>query len=364
MAATDDHRAAISSLSRETMNPYLSKLYEALEAEGLPRGPDAELTRRWLLDHRSRVRWLHAHWPESLYRWHRGPRRLRRQLSWLKLGLFALRLRFARALGYRFVWTVHQVYPHDSNHLSLDRAGVRALASAADALIAHDELTAGIARRELGHGAPPVTVVPHGSYAGVYPPGRARTEVRSELGLADTDVVLLCFGELRGDSDVELLLDAFRATDLSALRLVLAGNVKVPAVAAAIERARRADARIVQLPGFVRFERVGELYAAADAAVMPRGNGGTSGSLILALSLATPVVAADTPTYREITGDGAAAWLFEPGNLASLSAALAEAARSPEERAVKSAAAAEAAARLDWAESARRIVGALEAGRR
>ena len=344
-AMPDERRIAISSLSRETMNPYLSQLYAALDEQGIPRGPDAALTTRWLLDNRARVRWLHAHWPESLYRWHRGPVQLRRPLSWLKLALFRVRLRLARALGYRFVWTVHQVYPHDSDNPALDRAGARSLAAAADVLLAHDELTAGVAQRELGRRAPAVTVVPHGSYTGIYPPGRPREEVRSELGVGQSDVMLLCFGELRGDSEIETLLDAFRAAELPAVRLVLAGNVKAPAAARAIEQALGSDTRIVHRAGFVPFDGVAELYGAADAAVMPRGNGGTSGSLILALSLGIPVIAADTPTYRQITGDGAAAWLFEPGNSASLTAAIADAAGSPQRRGLKAAAADEAAAR-------------------
>jgi beta-1,4-mannosyltransferase len=360
---SDGRRTAISSLSRETMNPYLSRLYAALAEHGVPRGPDARLSARWLLDNRGDVRWLHAHWPESLYRWHRGPARVRRPLSWLKLALFSARLRLAHALGYRVVWTVHQVYPHDSREPTLDRAGARALAAAADVLIAHDELTAGLARAELGRRAPAVTVVQHGSYIGVYPPGRSRDEVRAGLGLEQRQVVLLCFGELRGDSDIEVLLDAFRAVDNPSLRLVVAGNVKAAAAGEAIERALGADQRISQLSGFVPFEEVAELYGAADVAVMPRGNGGTSGSLILALSLGMPVIAADIATYSELTGHGQAGWLFGAGSRVSLAAAITEAARSPEERARKAAAGSAAAEALDWDKSARRIAAALRSRR-
>ena len=52
-AMPDERRIAISSLSRETMNPYLSQLYAALDEQGIPRGPDAALTTRWLLDNRA-----------------------------------------------------------------------------------------------------------------------------------------------------------------------------------------------------------------------------------------------------------------------------------------------------------------------
>ena len=342
------------------MNPYLAQLYAALAAEGRARGADARLDLRWLLDHRREVRWLHVHWPEPLYHWHRGPARFRPALSWFKLMLFALRLRTARLLGYRIVWTIHQVYPHDTTQPRLDRAGGRALAGAADVLLAHDSFTADLARRELGSGIAAVTVVPHGSYVGVYPPGRPRDVVRANLGFAADDVMVLCFGELRGDSDVAVLLEAFAATDLANLRLVFAGNVKVPAVAASLEAAVGRDPRIVQIPGFVPPGAVAELYGAADVAVMPRGNGGTSGSLILALSQGVPVIAADTPASREAGADRESGWLFAPGDRAALAAALVEAAMAPREvRVLKSAAAAAAARKLDWAAGARIIARKL-----
>jgi beta-1,4-mannosyltransferase len=349
-------RSAISSLSRETMNPYLAQLYGALAREGVPRGPDADLSLRWLLGHRASVRWLHAHWPYGLYRWHRGPRRLRPLLAWAKLGLFKARLHLARALGYRVAWTIHQVYPHDSADRRLDQAGLSALADAADALFAHDRETAENAARELGFDVSRVTVVPHGSYLGVYPSGRSRDVVRRELQIEPDDVLVLCFGELRGDSGLEDLLAAFESTRDDHLRLLVAGNVKDAASSAALN-ARRGEGRILQRRGFVPLESVAELYGAADAAVVPRSNGGTSGSLVLALTLATPVVAADVPAYRELTGEGAAAWLFEPGDAGSLAAAL-EAAAGPDRR-QKAAAAAKAAEALDWAVSARLIAARL-----
>jgi beta-1,4-mannosyltransferase len=345
------------------LNPYLARFYDALAEQGIARGPDAKLSLQWLLENRSHVRWLHAHWPESLYRWHRGPRPLRQPLSWVKLVMFQLRLLLARGLGYRIAWTVHQLYPHDSTQPALDRAGSKVLAAAADLLIAHDRLTAELAQRELGQRAEPIVVVRHGSYVGAYPPGRPPDVVRAELGITSNEVMLLCFGEVRSDSDVELLLDAFMASEAPSLRLLLAGNVKAAAAAAAIEEALRRDQRIFQRRGFVPFERVAELYDAADAAVMPRGNGGTSGSLILALSLGVPVIAADTPTYREITGDGAAAWLFEPASMTSLMRAIDDAARSSEIRSQKAIAAAAATEALDWAASAHALSVALGSSR-
>lgn len=350
-------RRSISSLSSPGLNPYLDLLYGALAAAGVPTGPPATLHLRWLLARRSDVRYLHVNWPEGLYRFERGPSRLRPYISWVKLGLLVARLRVARALGYRVIWTVHQVYPHGIG-ARVDRAGARIVARHADLLLAHDPETGSRALREL---APrhAVEVVPHGSYVGVYPPGRSRQEVRHTLGIADDAVAFLCFGELRANSEVSVLLDAFAGAQIGPLALIVAGNAKDRLAGAAVTGAAAADERILRIEGFVPRERVRELYDAADVAVVTRGDGGTSGSLILALSLGTPVVAADMPAYRRLIGDGAAGWLFRPGDVGDLRSALEAAASDEAARAARASAARGIAASLDWSETAARVVSLL-----
>lgn len=354
----DSARRSISSLSTTSMNPYLGLLYRALARVGVPTGPLASLQFRWLFAHRRSVRYLHAHWPEGLYRLQRGPASWRSTLSWLKLGMFAVRLRMAAFLGYRIVWTIHQVYPHDYGS-RLDRAGSRLLARRADLLLAHDPETAGRAHSEIAPPSKPIEVVAHGSYVDVYPPGRSRMDVRRELGIPDEAVMFLRFGELRANSDVFTLLEAFKAARIDASALVVAGNAKDPRAAAAVAAASASDARIVRIDGFVPFGGVRELYEAADVAVVPRADGGTSGSLILALSLARPVVVADMPAYRRLVGDGRAGWTFRSGDAADLGVALEAAAADRGSRARRGSAAQEIAVTLDWDSAARQIASFL-----
>jgi glycosyltransferase involved in cell wall biosynthesis len=339
------------------MNPYLGLLYRSLERAGVPRGPDARLRLTWLLAHRRDVRYLHVHWPESLYRFERGPSSARPLLSWVKLALFAARLGAARLLGYRLVWTVHQVLPHGVDD-RLDRAGAGVLVRYADLLLAHDPETAARARIELGRASSAIEVIDHGSYVGVYPSGRSRDELRHALGIADDAVVFLCFGELRANSDVAVLLDAFALVEDGPIALVVAGNAKDREAAVAVTSAATADERIVRIDHFVPFEGVRELYEAADVAVIPRGDGGTSGSLILALSFGKPVVVADMPAYRRLVDNGAAGWLFRSGDTADMRSAL-EAAAADEGRAARAAAAQSIAETLDWNEAAERLASLL-----
>lgn len=341
-------------------NPYQRLLYGALAEHGFALAHDAHLTLDWLRKARGKVGHLHFHWPQPFWRHESGPKRLRGPLSYLKLGLFAVRLAAARLFGYRIVWTVHQVYPHELENERLDRLGALVLARLAHVLIAHDSGTVESAQAELGKPARKVEIVPHGSYVGVYPPGRPRDAVRAELGVPTQGFVFLCFGDLRAYKEVERLLDAFASSSLPHAVLLVAGSVCAEAHGSAVRAAAARDPRLVPLLGFVPEARVSELFGAADAAVIARSDGGTSGSLILALSMGLPVVAARRPVYDELLAGSAAGWLFEPGDTASLRAVLEEAAATPEdERRSKAQAARRQADGLRWPEIAERTAQLL-----
>ncbi len=340
-------------------NPYQRLLYGELSKLGVELAPDATLGFGWLLRSRRRVEAIHFHWrldllymaPGSVRR-RRLPPRPRALLSWPRLGLFVLRLALARRLGYRLVWTVHEVHPHELGDRRIDEVAARALCRLCHALLVHDGATAERLRSEIGCDPRRVAIVPHGSYAGVYPAGRSRSATRRELGIPEDAFAFVCFGDLRGYKDIEVLLEAFVGLPNDDVRLVVAGRVLDPEVGESALEAARRDPRIHARLGFVPDDRVSELFAAADAAVNPRGDGWTSGSLVLAMSQGVAVVAARRPAYAELLGEGEAGWLFEPGDAASLRRALAGAAGDPTRAMQKGAAARRRAQRLRWEDAA------------
>lgn len=339
-------------------NRYQELLYEELARHGIVLVRGARFDLGWLARNRGRVALLHFHWPEPYYRHRRARTRASRALSWPKTALFALRLAAARLLGYRVVWTVHQVRPHDHPG-RLDDVAVRALARSCRVLLVHDRPTAEAARRLPRRGSRAVLVVPHGSYAGAYPPGRPRAEVRAALGIDAETTAFLCFGNVRAYKGIELLLEAFAGARLGPAALVVAGAPLDREVAARVAEAARRDPRIVARLEFVPDEEVEELYRACDVAVVPRSDGGTSGAIVLALSHALPVVAARLPAYAELLRDGAAGWLFEPGDPLSLREALEAAAGDPEAARARRAAAQACADDLAWPAIGRRIAAAM-----
>jgi glycosyltransferase involved in cell wall biosynthesis len=333
-------------------NPYQRLLYEALSAQGVRLVAGNRFRLSWLWENRGRVDVLHFHWPSPYYRHDRGPPDLRLLLSWIRLSLLALRLSAARLLRYRIVWTVHEVYPPETTSRRLDRAAATTLAWASDVLIMHDEATLNAAEKTFRRIPRKTVVIPHASFRGVYPPGRDRRTVRAELDVPPDAFVFLCFGHLRDYKDIDVLLEAFRAVKTERVFLVVAGLPMSQEAADTLRDAAETDARMRVLLGFVPNERVAELFEASDVAVVSRGDGGTSGVLVLALSLGVPVVAAACSAYESLTGHGQAGWHFRPGDPASLASALDEAAGDPEGVRLRAQVAADRGAAVRWEEAA------------
>jgi glycosyltransferase involved in cell wall biosynthesis len=226
-------------------------------------------------------------------------------------------------------------------------------------LLAHDRATAEVAARAFGIDVERIAIVPHAAYLSVYPPGRDRDSVREELGIASDAVVFLSFGHIRAYKDFGVLIDAFTALEQENVNLVVAGMVIDEHSGEVIRAGAARDNRIKPLLGFVADENVRELFEASDVAVTSRGDGGTSGALVLALSLGLPSIATHTDAYSDLTLDEAAGWLFEPGDRDALTRALEAAVRDPH-RAAKGIAAAGLAGGLQWPETAARTAQLLE----
>lgn len=328
-------RRAIAQLPPRggTPNPYPELLYGALEQCGLPRQPFPVFTVLALWRARRTHGYLHFNWrPDRYY----APclanpaGLLRRSRAALQLLRFAVRLKAARLLDYRIIWTAHETYParQAEGGRTIDLLGQRLLARASSVMLAHDRATADRLRRQVVGNDHTIEIVPHGSFVGAYRSEQPGHEMRAQLGIPIEAFVLLCFGQLREDKQVGLLLDAFARVRLPEVHLVVAGDPADPSSGELVARAARADTRIKPLLQAVPHELVGDLFAMADCFVLARGEAWTCGSLILSLSLGLPVVAASLESTRDLIGPFDAGWLFGPGDVESLAQTLERAATS------------------------------------
>jgi len=254
------------------------------------------------------------------------------------------------------VATAHNVRSHEN--LRWEEWTWWRVLRAADGIVVHTRESAAIAARRLGPAAR-IALIHHGDYAFFAPREEVdRESARRRLGLATRGRLALAFGAIRPYKGIlELIgaLPAVRARRPDA-GLVIVGPLLVGSEAEyrqAIEAAGVADA-VTFRPIYVPHAEVALYFRAADVAVYNYREVTDSGSLRIACSLGTPVVATAVGAFREFLTDGASARLVPPGDTTALAAALGEVLDDPAGAARLAAAARELAASIwSWADSAK-----------
>jgi glycosyltransferase involved in cell wall biosynthesis len=217
----------------------------------------------------------------------------------------------ARSMGCKIVWTMHNLYPHDSDTHDLDHLARLAITSAASAVIVHCEHARALLHRVF-HRQEGVFTIPHGHFMTPYPNAIGVAEARRRLGFEHRHFVYLFFGTVRANKGVERLLDSFRAMAGEDLRLLFAARVCSGYGAAVVEGCRQSDPRIVLHESeLYRNDELQLFYNAANVAVFPFTDILTSGSAITALGFYCPVIVPALGCLPELV-DESVGLLYDP----------------------------------------------------
>ena len=328
-------------LSKVKRNPYVSLLCEAVNSADA--GFRAEIADHfslgWMWRRRAQVDLLHIHWLELFYVYPSGLRSVKRWLS-VMLGLL-----LARWSGVALVYTVHNIWQHESKRPRLVAAGNRVLLWLADMVHVHDGGTAGELAVRWGRSRD-VVVIPHGSYVGAYPDAISRQEARETLKLPPEVFCFLSLGRVRPYKGLEDLVAAFEKLKDPDAMLLIAGEPQEAAFGEILRAKAQRDPRVRLYLGFVAEEDLQRYFRACDVCVLPYRHVTTSGAAILAFSFGTPVIAPEIGSFRQLVDDGRQGILYRPDDDGALLRALSEAREAPLDR-MREAVAARARA-LDW----------------
>jgi glycosyltransferase involved in cell wall biosynthesis len=345
-------------------NPYQELLYAPMRSKGVTvnylEGPTPSQTLNLLLiptmlfiRRLQGYRVLHIHWTYSF------------TLPWnKKLGRIPLQMlagwcwRKAHLLGYRIVWTAHNVLPHEQLFWN-DAAAHRRLGNEADVIICHN---AAVREQleDIGVQNKCIKTIPHGSYVGVYPDTISRSDAREQLHLPADDTVLLFFGIIRPYKGIEQLMEAF--TSLNPVQrknvtLLVAGRPDSSQLLRQLryeQRKYRNDIKLVLK--FIPDDEVQLYFRAADFTVLPYQNSTTSGVAILAFSFNCPIIAPQQMAFMGLPG--AAQITYPAGQIADgLCQAIAS---SAAKRTRMAKAAEEYAEALSWQKIAKRTLAIFE----
>ncbi len=282
-------------------NPYQRNLYDALAQQGVrisyagahtgSRTTNLALLPLELAVRRLRgAQVLHLHWVWGFMltgadRW--MPMR-RLTGVW-----YAAVLSWARLIGLRIVWTLHNVLPHERLFVD-DVAARRRLLRACDLVIAHSGASLEALEQQVG--APRhACVIPHG------PVRNRQTRLERHNG-GEAPLSLLFFGLVARYKGVEDVMEALRevAADTT-LTLTVAGDCVDAGLRPAVEKLaaslpERVTLRLERIPD----EELETLFAAHDAMILPYRRATTSGAAILGCEMGMPIIISDLPAFRDI----------------------------------------------------------------
>lgn len=299
-------------------NPYWSILASALGDAGVEvvSAEPGPFGRRWLWRNRGRIQVLHFHYVQQLYAYEWTDARLR----WVVR--FASNLLLARLLGYRTVFTLHNATPtYQLQPAWVDYLGHWVATNLTDAVIVHCEAARAILRARFGRRRQ-VYTVQHPHYMSQYPNAITRAAAKELLGISPDDFVFAFIGGLRPNKGVEGLVAAFRQLEGSNLCLLIAGSsARSDGCVEALHELAQCDGRIHLHTHFISDDKLQIYVNASDVVVLPFARILTSGSAIMAMGFARPVVAPAMGCLPELVTEGTGV-LYDPSSPLGLVQAL------------------------------------------
>ena len=306
-------------------NPYGGLLVEAMQRHGysfelisLNPGRDTpSVNLGWIWRNRGRVHGIHLHWLQGITNTDSATK------AWLRMGAFVASLLLARLLGYRIIWTLHNMLPHERPHWGVDVVGRYVMALLANSIICHCEYAARRYTRRFKRRRN-LFVIAHGDFRNAYPAEVSREEARRELGIPENAFVYTSFGNIRGYKGHDDMLESFQGLEGDNLRLVVAGS-RHPTYEGVVGNPVLNDPRVLVHEGKVPIDKLQVYFHAGDVAVFPYRDALTSGAIITALGFGRPIIATRVGCIPELLGDSGAGELVPPGDIQAIRAAMRDA---------------------------------------
>jgi beta-1,4-mannosyltransferase len=303
----------------DKVNAYLDLYYQALSEQGIKLVSEFKIQDEHLRRDRDKLDALHFQWSiEEVWRAYGNSdfRQMRGVIAFWKY------LRLAKKLGYKIIWTMHDVERFEGARLA-DRYGYRLLAKFSDLLLCHSNSASVSFSAICNVPQSKIMVIPIGNYDGVFPAPRSRDQTLHDLHIDPNAKVILCAGLIRSYKGFETAIEAMKYLGSNHV-LVIAGKPSYAEYGATIENLVSQATNVRLLPYFIENQLMADLHAAADVVLIPYRKITGSATLLTALTLSRGVVVSDLPYMREVLGVSDAAVFFEAGNPSDLARAVHE----------------------------------------
>ncbi len=276
-------------------NPYNYLIYHNIEKKGF-QVYDFEVNIKNIFQtgFSSKYEILHIHWPTHVLNARSYRLALRRMYT---LTLF---IRFAKLIGKKIVWTVHNLEPHESNFPQLHKQLNNFLYKHVDGFISMNKSgLEEIKERATNLKHQKFAYIPHPHYINYYPNELSPAQARKALGIAPDKFVFLFFGQIRSYKNVTGLIKTYRDLKEENKFLVIAGNVHED-IEQELKELTAGASDIALYDTFIKDEDIQSFLNCADLVVTPYNKIFNSGSALLNLSFNKPTLAPDLWALAEL----------------------------------------------------------------
>lgn len=276
-------------------NPYQTLLYQAIHKKygiNILGFKSPLFTKGILRRYRFQAELLHIHWLNSFFD----------ATNSGELRLFFAKIEYAKKLGYKILWTVHNLTPHESSDYEREKDIRKKFAALCDYIAVHGRAAKNMVVEQYATDPEKIFIVLHGAYTGHYEDRVSREKARDYLSLSPKHFVFLFFGAMRKYKGLEDLIDIFRRVHAKhpEARLVLAGRLYEAELADLVPGDLLDQGLIQKHFLFIGKDEAQYFFRSADIAVFPYRNILTSGAAILSVTFRVPVIVPDRGLMPEL----------------------------------------------------------------
>ena len=237
-----------------------------------------------LILNRNKIKLLWFHWPSSI--WRRGSLFLRI----FKIFRFFYHIYLAKILGYKIVWSSHNVLPHESQFMSFELIIRKLFVKNVDLVIGHAKTVLTMLNEQNIYPNKYILAI-HGHYEDVYNKKNIKIS-RTTLGFKRKDIVVFLKSSGKNyESAFNFITDSL-LFDLKNIKLLVVGEKTVE------------HPNVKHVLGFVDDIDLSQYLSISNFVCIPYNQITTSGLYFLALTFNKPVIAKRIPFFEAHTKEG------------------------------------------------------------
>jgi len=237
----------------------------------------------------SNCRNLHIHWIQYFS----GSKGRNYYITIKKMFFFIIDVLITKyILRAKFVWTVHNLYTHDSSYLQIDKLGRKFFSRIVDGIICHCNQ----AKREIQKiyevSPKKIHIIPYGNVQEFYKNEISKDDAREFLNLKKETFIFCHYGRIKPYKGVFDLINSFKALNQNEnIKLMVIGAPRTDELKAHILDISKNTENIILKLDFVPNDDVQYYINASDIIVVSYKKILTSGVVIMAITFGKPIIA-------------------------------------------------------------------------